>query len=91
MSELFGHKLNPCRRLRNPKGIKGIKQKAVATNNPSTIDGNQLLTVRFSNLGKDDVIVPSSARLAFKIFLGSTEDANRSIGRAKIKKISIKI
>ena len=59
MSETFGHKLNPYRRLRNSKGVKGIKQKVVITNNPSTIDENQLLPVRFANLGKDDVIVPS--------------------------------
>ena len=54
MSETFGHKLNPYRR-RNSKGVKGIKQKVVVTNNPSTIGENQLLTVRFPNLGKDDV------------------------------------
>ena len=87
--------LYPYRRLRNSKGIKGTRQKAVVTNNLSTIGENQLLTVRFSNLGKDDVIVPSSARLAFNISLQSTEDANRTIvhniGRAIIKKISIKI
>ena len=95
MSETFGHGLNPYRRLRNSKGVKGIKQKVVITNNPSTIDENQLLTVRFPNFGKDDVIVPGSARLSFNINLESTEDANRTmvnnIGRAIIKKISIKI
>ena len=41
------------------------------------------------------MIVPGSARLAFNISLESTEDANRTmmnnIGRAIIKKISIKI
>ena len=95
MSETFGHKLNPYRRLRNSKREKGIKQKVVITNNPSTIDKNQLLTVCFPNLGKDDVIVPGSARLAFNISLESTEDEDRTIvhniGRAIVKKISIKI
>ena len=92
MSESFGHKLNPHRRLRNSNGAKGIRQKVVITNNLSTIDENQLLTVRFPNLGKDDVIVPGSTRLAFNITLESTEDDNRTmvnnIGRAIIKKIS---
>ena len=41
------------------------------------------------------MIVPGSARLAFNISLESTEDANQTIvhniGRAIIKKISIKI
>ena len=94
MSETFGHKLNAYRRLRNSKGIKGTRQKVVVTNNPSTIGENQLLTVRFPNLGKDDVIVPGSARLDFNISLESTKDANRTIvhiGRAIIKKIYIKI
>ena len=82
-------------RLRNSKGVKGIRQQVVITNNPSTIDENPLLTVRFPNLEKDDVIVPGSARLALNITLESTEDDNRTmennIGRAIIKKISIKI
>ena len=95
MSESFRNKRNPYRRLRNSKGVKGICQKVVITNNPSTIDENQLLTVLFPNLGKEDVIVPGSARLAFNITLESTEDANRTmvnnISRAIIKRISIKI
>ena len=95
MSETFGHKLNPYMRLRNSKGVKAIKQKVVITNNPSTIDENQLMTVRFPNLGKDGVIVPGSTRLAFSISLESTEDKKRTIvhniGRAIVKKISINI
>ena len=96
MSKTFGHKLNPYKRLRNSKGVKGTRQKVVITNNQSTIiNENQLLTVRFPNLGKNDVIVPGSARLAFNISLESTEDANRTmmsnIDRAIIKTISIKI
>ena len=48
MSETSGHELNPWRRLRNSKGVKGTRQNVVITNNPSTINENQLLTVRFS-------------------------------------------
>ena len=95
MSETFGRKLNPYRRLRKSKGVKGTRQKVVITNNPSNSDTKQLLTVRFPNVGKNDVIVPGSARLAFNINLESTEDANQTmvsnIGRAIIYKISIKI
>ena len=81
MSETYGHKLNPYWRLRNSKGVNGISQQDVITNNPSVIDENenQPLTVRFPNLGKDDVIVPSSSRLTFSISLESTEDDNRTI------------
>ena len=61
----------------------------VITNNPSSIDRNQQLLVRFPNLGKDDVIVPGTA-----ITLAS-EDANRTVvqdlGRAIMKKLTIKI
>ena len=64
------------------------------TNNPSTIDQNQQLLFRFPNLGKDDVIFPGSARLAFTIVLDS-EDGNRTVvqnlGRTLIRKAVIKI
>ena len=47
----YGTKLNPFRKLREPLGVKGIRQSVVITNNPSTIDQNQQLLVRFPNLG----------------------------------------
>ena len=93
-SSKFGRKLNPYRCLREPLGVKGVWQSVVITNNPSTIDQNQQLLVRFPNLGAHDVIVPGTARLAFRITLNS-EDANRTVvqnlGRAIVKKIVIKI
>ena len=93
-SSKFGRKLNPYRCLREPLGFKGVRQSVVITNNPSKIDQNQQLLVRFPNLGAHDVIVPGTARLAFKITLGSG-DANRTVvqnlGRAIVKKTVIKI
>ena len=90
----YGRKLNPYRRLREPLGVKGIRQTVVITNNPSTIDQNQQLLVRFPNLGASDVIVPGTTRLAFQIRLDST-DANRlvvnNLGRAIVKKTTIRI
>ena len=93
-SSKFGRNLNPYRSLREPLGVKGVRQSVVITNNPSSIDQNQQLLVRFPNLGKEDVIVPGTARLAFTITLNS-EDANRTVvqnlGRAIVKKLTIKI
>lgn len=93
-SSQYGRKLNPYRRLRDPFGVKGIRQSVVITNNPSTIDQNQQLLVRFPNLGPEDVIAPGTVRLAFTIALTS-EDVNRSVvqnlGRAIVKKLTIKI
>ena len=93
-SSQFGRKLNPYRRLRDPLGIKAIRQSVTVTNNPSTIDQNQQLLVRFPNLGAYDVIVPGSVRLAFEISLTST-DVKRSVvqnlGRAIVKKLTIRI
>ena len=93
-SSRFGRKLNPYRSLREPLGVKGVRQSVVITNNPSSIDQNHQLLVRFPNLGKDDVIVPWTARLAFTI-MGASEDANRTVvqnlGRAIVKKMTIKI
>ena len=93
-SSAYGKKLNPYRRLRDPLGVKVVRQSVVVTNNPATIDQSQQLLVRFPNLGCNDVVVPGSARLAFTISLTST-DANRTliqnIGRAVVKKLTIKI
>ena len=82
------------RSLRTAKGIKGTRQKVIVTHNPSEIDQNQLLLVRFPNLGRDDVIIPGTANLTFNIELSSTADPNRTlvsnIGRAIIKKLAVK-
>ena len=91
---MYGRKLDPYRKLRDPLGVRAIRQSVVITNNPSTIDQNQQLLVRFPNLGPNDVIVPGSTRLSFTISLTST-DANRTlvqnIGRAIVGKTTIKI
>ena len=75
-------------------GIEGIRQKVIVTHNPSEIGQNQLLLVRFPNLGSDDVIIPGTANLSFNIELSSTTDPNRTlvsnIGRATIKKLAVK-
>ena len=85
----YGKRLNPERSLRTPKGIEGIRQKVIVTHNPSVIDQNQDLLVRFPNLSSDDVIIPGMVNLSFNIELISTTDLNRTlvsnIGRAIIK------
>ena len=90
----YGTKLNPERLLRTSHGIKGIRQKVIVTHNPSEIDQNQLLLVRFPNLGSDDVITPGTVKLSFNIELSSTADTKRTlvsnIGRAIIKKLAVK-
>ena len=86
--------MNPECSLRAPKGIEGIRQKVIVTHNPSEIGQNQLLLVRFPNLGNDDVIIPGMANLSFNIILSSTADLNRTlvsnIGRAIIKRLAVK-
>ena len=72
---MYGRKLNPYRKYRDPLGVKAIRQSVVITN---TIDQNQQLLVRFPNLGPSDVVVPGTTRLAFTISLTST-DANRTL------------
>ena len=90
----YGKRLNPERSLRTPKGIKGTRQKVIVTHNPSEIDQNQELLVRFPNLGSDDVIIPGTASLSLNIELTSTVDANitlvSNIGTAIIKKLAVK-
>ena len=85
----YGKQLNPECSLRTAKGIKGTRQKVTVTHNPSKIDQNQLLLVKFPNLGSDDVIVLGMANLSFNIELSSTADLNRTsvrnFGRAIVK------
>ena len=57
--------LNPECSLRTARGIKGTGQKIIVTDNPSEVDQTQLLTLKFPNLGSDDVIVPGMANLSF--------------------------
>ena len=70
----YGTKLNPEHSLRTADGIKRTRQKVIVTHNPSEIDQNQLLLVRFPNLGSDDVIIPGMVKLSFNIELSSTAD-----------------
>ena len=90
----YGKQVNPEYSLRTPKGIKGTRQKVFVTHNPSEIDQNQLLEVRFPNLGSSDVIVPGMVNLSFNIELTSTADPKRTpvsnIGRAIVKKLAVK-
>ena len=73
------NKLDPECPLRKARGIKGTRQKVIITHNPSEINLNQLLLVRFPNLGSDEVIVPGTANLSFNIKLDSTTDKNKML------------
>ena len=90
----YRKRLNPESSLRTPKGIKGTRQKVIVTHNPSEIDQNQLLLVRFPNLGSNNIIVPGMANLSFNIELSSTADPKRilvnNIGRAIVKKLAVR-
>ena len=74
----YGNKLNPEHSLRTAKGIKGIRQKVIVTHNPSMIDQNEDLLIRFPNLGSDDIIILGMVNLSFNIELTSTADLNRT-------------
>ena len=74
--------------------MKGIRKSVVVTNNPSTIDQNQQLLVRFPNLDRNDVIVSRTARLAFISELtskGPNATVYQHLNRAIVKKTTIKI
>ena len=90
----YGKKLDPLRRVREPFGVKGTRQSILVANNPSSIDTNQNLLVRYPNIGAYDVIVSGTTKLAFTISITS-QDPNatlvQNICRAIIKKKTIKI
>ena len=95
MTSEYGYKLNPRRKLRKQKGIKGMRRTLFNTHVPSTIDQSGILAVRFPDLGTNDVIVPGTSKLSFKIQLNSGTDANRTIvnnlGRAIVSKLEVKL
>ena len=66
----------------------------VIVTHPREIDQNELVLVRFPNLGSDDIIIPGMVDLSFNIDLSSTADPKRTlvsnIGRAIIKKLVVK-
>ena len=91
----YGKKLTPHRRMKTPRGVKGERKTIVITHNPSTIAAGQNLIIKFPPLGPDDVIVPGSVRLAFKLELEGGSDDNRSIynnlARNLIREINVRL
>ena len=89
-----GDKLNPQRSYRKGFALKGLRQHIIKTNNPSTIGPDELLTVRFSDLKENQVIIPSTTKLTFNISLVGT-DVNRTLvknlGRNIIRKLIVKL
>ena len=75
----YRNKLNPEYSLRTPRGIKGTRQKVIVTHNPSEINQNQLLLVRFPNLVSDNVIVPEMVNFTFNAELSATADPKRTL------------
>ena len=89
-----GDKLNPQRSYRKGFALEGLCQHIIKTNNPSTIGPFELLTVRFSDLKENQVIIPSTMKLTFNISLVGT-DVNRTLvgnlGRNAIIKLIVKL
>ena len=89
-----GDKLNPQRSYRKGFALKGLCQHIIKTNNPSTIGLDELLTVHFPDLKENQVIIPSTTRLTFNIFLAGT-DLNKTLvenlGRCIIRKLVVKL
>ena len=57
----YGKKLDPNRRLKTPKAIKGERREVSITHNPSTIAASQKLIVKFPQLGPNDAIMSGTA------------------------------
>ena len=72
---------------------KAYDKHIIKTNNPSTIDPDELLTVRFPDLKENQVIIPGTTKLTFNISLPGT-DVNRTLvgnlGRNIIRKLVVK-
>ena len=90
----LGDKLNPQRSYRKGFALKGLHQHIIKMNNPSAIEPDELLTVRFPDLKENQVIIPSNTKLTFNISLVGT-DVNRTLvanlGRNIIRKLVVKL
>ena len=90
----IGDRLNPQRSYRKGFALKGLCQHIIKTNNPSTVGPGELLTTRFPDLKENQVIIPSTMKLTFKISLAGT-DVNRTLvgnlGRNIIGKLFVKL
>ena len=90
----YGVKLNLEHSLRMTRGMKETRQKVIDMHNPSDFNQNQLLLVRFQNLGSDGIIIPRMVNLSFNIELSSKADIKRisvsNTGRAIVKKLVVK-
>ena len=69
MNSEYGHKLNPYRKLRKPFGVKGERLMITNSMDSDSIGPGRKITVKFPKLSDDDVIVPGTAKLSFKIDL----------------------
>ena len=89
-----GDKVNLQRSYRKGFALKGLHQHILKTNNPSTIGPDELLTVRFPDLKKNQVIIPSTTKLTFNISLAGTvvnRTLVRNLGRNIIRKLVVKL
>ena len=89
-----GGKLNPQRSYRKGFTLKGLRQHIIKTDNPSTIEPNELLTVRFPDLKENQLIIPGTTKLTFNISLAGTEVNRTSVGnlgRNIIRKLVVKL
>ena len=86
--------LNPQRSYMKGFALKGLRQHIIKTNNPSTIGPDELLTVHFSDLKENQVIILGTKKLTFNISLAGT-DVNRTLvknlGRNIIQKLVVKL
>ena len=71
-----------------------MRQNIIIMHNPSDIDQNKLLLVRFSNLGSGEDIVPGMANMSFNIEFSLMADPKRTlvsnVGRVIMKKLAVK-
>ena len=89
-----GDRLNPQRSYKKGFALKGLRQHIIKTNNPSTIEPGELLTVRVPDLKENQAIIPGTTKLTFNITLAGT-DVNRTLvgnlGRNIIRKLVVKL
>ena len=85
--------INPYRSNRIVNSERAHRQHVVLTGNPSSVKPGDTLTIRFPDLGENEVIALGSFFVSFALNLKSEKDGARSvvpnIGRKIIKTFNI--
>ena len=77
--EHFGDKIDPFREIREPNSIKGYRRLICIEQSTETASAGSTFNLDFPKLTGNDLLIPGTALLMFRIELKSDSDNNRTL------------